>query len=38
VDDQGQYFGVKFLHVKPPERLALDQFIANLGVGGRQPF
>ena len=29
-----QYFGVKFLDVKPPERLALDQFIASLGVRG----
>jgi c-di-GMP-binding flagellar brake protein YcgR len=29
-----QYFGVKFLDVKPRERLALDQFIARLGVGG----
>lgn len=25
-----QYFGVKFLDVKPPERVALDQYIASL--------
>ena len=35
---KGQYFGVKFLDVKPPERLALDQFIASLGVGGPSVF
>ena len=35
---KGQYFGVKFLDVKPPERLALDQFIASLGVGGPSLF
>lgn len=29
-----QYFGVKFLDVKPPERLALDQFIASVWFGG----
>jgi hypothetical protein len=28
-----QYFGVKFLNVEPTERLALDQFIASLGLG-----
>jgi c-di-GMP-binding flagellar brake protein YcgR len=27
-----QYFGVKFLNVEPTERLALDRFIANLGL------
>jgi PilZ domain len=29
-----QYFGVKFLDIKPSERLVLDQFIAHLGVSG----
>jgi c-di-GMP-binding flagellar brake protein YcgR len=33
-----QYFGVKFLDVKPPERLALDQYIASLGVSGQSLF
>jgi c-di-GMP-binding flagellar brake protein YcgR len=33
-----QYFGVKFLEVKPSERLALDQFISNLGIGARGLF
>ena len=33
-----QYFGVKFLDGKTPERLALDQFIASLRVGGARPF
>jgi c-di-GMP-binding flagellar brake protein YcgR len=28
-----QYFGVKFLKVEPTERLALDRFIASIGVG-----
>jgi c-di-GMP-binding flagellar brake protein YcgR len=28
-----QYFGVKFLNVEPTERLALDRFIARLGLG-----
>jgi c-di-GMP-binding flagellar brake protein YcgR len=27
-----QYFGVKFLNVAPTERLALDRFIARLGL------
>jgi hypothetical protein len=27
---KNKYFGVKFLDVKPTERLALDQYIANL--------
>jgi hypothetical protein len=35
---ENQYFGVKFLDVKSPERLALDQFIASLGVDGAGPF
>jgi c-di-GMP-binding flagellar brake protein YcgR len=29
-----QYFGVKFLEVKPSERLVLDPYIARLGIGG----
>ena len=33
-----QYFGVKFLDVKPPQRLALDQFIARVGIGGPGEF
>jgi hypothetical protein len=30
--------GGRFLDIKPPERLALDRFIANLVVGGAWPF
>ena len=33
-----QYFGVKFLEVKPSERLALDRFISSLGIGARGLF
>ena len=33
-----QYFGVKFLELKPPERLALDQFISSLGIGAPELF
>jgi c-di-GMP-binding flagellar brake protein YcgR len=32
---KNQYFGVKFLHVEPTERLALDRFIATLGLGAQ---
>ena len=33
-----QYFGVKFLDVKPSQRLALDQFISRLGIGAKKLF
>ncbi len=33
-----QYFGVKFMEVKPTERLVLDQYIARLGVDNRGLF
>jgi c-di-GMP-binding flagellar brake protein YcgR len=33
-----QYFGVKFLDVKPSERLALDQFISRLAIGAPELF
>ena len=33
-----QYFGVKFVEVKPSERLALDQFISSLEIGAPELF